>query len=271
LKFLEIRPGTSEVVYAPPKILQGTETAAIVDFIDIGSQNLEETKKIIEAVRLIVENQRLQEAFMNTLFTAEKIAIDIERLTAELRATNQGINQVVTDPEFQKNVKGTIKETEKTLSSANRFFDSVGKIKLRASGGIDVGTETNSVRGNVDVIQSERNYFRLAVGEGPTRQLSLLDVLFSYKENDRFGFRLGVINNQLGGGIAFYPTNQMIFRGDIYDINNPRPNLPKLRLGYEYELIDYMDLMLKADDILNEGDRNFSVGIRVKGSGDKIY
>jgi phospholipid/cholesterol/gamma-HCH transport system substrate-binding protein len=271
LKFLEIRPGTSEVIYAPPKILQGTQIAGIVDFVDIGSQNLEETKKIMEAVRLIVENPKLQQAILHTIFTADKVATDLEKLTAEIRRTNEGIGEVVNDPNFQENVKGTIRETEKTLSSANRFFESVGKINVRASVGIDVGTIANEVRGNVDIIQSERSYFRLGVGEGPTRQLSLLDVLFTSKERDDFGFRLGVINNQLGGGLAFYPYDNIVLRGDIYDINNPRPKSPKMRLGVEYELIDYMDLTLKADDILNEGDRNFSLGIRVKGAGEKIY
>lgn len=271
LKFLEIRPGTSEVAYAPPKILYGIKTAGIVDFVDIGSQNLQETKKIMENIRRIVENPQLQKSIMDTIFTADRVAADLEKLTTEIRQTNKGIQDVVADPKFQENVKGTIRETEKTLSSANRFFESVGKLNIRASAGVDIGSRANAVRGNVDIIQSERNYFRIGMGEGPTRQLGLLDVLFNSKVADDFGFRLGVINNQLGGGIAFYPSDKVVFRGDIYDINNPRPNWPKVRLGYEYEMRNYMDLTIKADDVLNEASRNISVGIRVKPPGEKIY
>lgn len=271
LKFLEIRPGTSEVIYRPPTILYGIKTSGIVDFVDLGSQNLEESKRILENIRMIVENREMQDSIYHTVRTADKVAIELELLAMELRQTNQGISDVVADPKFQDNVKGTIRETRQTLASANNFFDSVGKIKLRASGGIDVGSKANSVRGNVDVVQSERNYLRFAMGEGPTRQLSLLDVLFVAKVNDGFGYRIGVINNQLGGGIALYPGRSMALRGDVYDINNPRPDYPKLRLGYELELVNYMDLTMGGDDVLNEATRNYTVGIRVKGPGEDLY
>jgi phospholipid/cholesterol/gamma-HCH transport system substrate-binding protein len=271
LKFLEIRPGTSEATYKPTQVIPGIRTAAIVDFVDIGSQNLQETKRIMENIRMMIEDPVMQEAIRRTVFTADKTAMEIEKLTMELRETNQGIRDVVADPKFQQNVKGTIRETEKTLSSANEFFDAVGNINLRASAGLDVGSRANAVRGNVDVVQKQGNYFRVGIGEGPTRTVSLLDVLFAAKASQEFGYRLGVINNQIGGGIAFYPSQKVTFRGDIYDINNPRPNWPKLRLGYEYEMREYMDMMLKADDLLNEGNRNVSVGIQIKPPGERIY
>lgn len=271
LKFLEIRPGTSEVIYAPPKMLYGIKTAGIVDFVDIGSQNLQETKKIMENIRMMVEDPELQKTLRHTIYTADKVATDLEKLTAEIRESNQGIREIVTDPKFQENVKGTIKETKQTLSSANRFFESVGKINMRATAGVDLGSKSNAVRGNIDVIQSERNYFRIGMGEGPARTLGLLDVLFVAKLSERTGYRLGVINNQLGGGLAYYPGRAMAVRGDIYDINNPRPNQPKLRFGYDMELANYLDLTLKADDVLNEDSRNYTFGIRVKPPGEVIY
>ena len=271
LKYLEVRPGTSESIYVSPAVLEGIKTAGIVDFVDIGSQNLVETKLILENIRIIVENRELQESILHTVYTADKVATDLEMLTTELRQTNKGIRDIVADPAFQENVKGTIRETKQTLTSANDFFDSVGKIKLRATAGVDIGSRANAVRGNVDVVQSDRNYFRIGMGEGPARQPSLLDVLFTAKATDQFGYRLGIINNQIGGGLAFYPSVASTIRSDIYDINNPRPDYPKLRLGYEHELADYIDLALKADDLLNEGDRNYSVGIQVKPPGERIY
>ena len=181
------------------------------------------------------------------------------------------------DPAFQKAVKGTIRETEKTLSSANKFFDSVGSMNVRVSGGVDLGTVANAVGGNLDIVQSDRGYFRLGIGEGQaTRQISLHDVLFNSKVTDDFGFRLGVINNQLGGGVAFYPSRKTTFRGDIYDINNEDVTTsnrlwPKLRLGYEFEMREYMDLAVKGDDLLNSGERNVTIGITVKPPGERIY
>jgi len=271
LKFLEIRPGTSEVLYAPPQVLYGIKTAGIVDFVDIGSQNLEETKKIMENIRIIVENPELQESILRTVVTIDKVSANLEKLTAEIRQTNQGIRDVVADPKFQENVKGTISETKKTLTTANNFFESVGKINLRTTAGVDIGSKFNSVRGNVDVVQAESSYISFGMGEGPARQLSLLDVLFVGKLTDKVGYRLGVISRQLGGGLALYPTERMTIRGDVYDINNPRPNLPKVRFGFEHQLMEYMDLVLKSDDTFNHETRNVSFGIMVKPSGERIY
>lgn len=271
LKFLEIRPGTAEVLYRSGQVLQGTRTAAIVDFVDIGSKNLVETKAILEAVRRLIEDPELQRSFRNAVFLIEKTADEADKLVVELRAATKGVREIVADPKFQANVKGTIGETEKTLSSANRFFENMGKINLRASGGVDVGTRANAVRGDVDVIQSERTYYRVGFGEGPTRQLSLLDFLLTNKMAENVGFRLGVINSQLGGGFIFKPSQKGNLLADIYDINNPRPNWPKIRLGYEQEMQEYMDVLLQADDILNSGNSNFMLGIRVKSPGEKLY
>src|SRR3989339_4961 len=245
-KYLEIRPGTSEMVYQPPKILYGITVSGIVDFVDIGAQNLQETKAILENIRAIIERPDLQQAFIQTIFTANKVSTDLEKLTTELRETNQGIRDVVTDPQFQASLKGTIRETDKTLSSANKFFADIRQIKLRASGGVDIGTRANGVKSNVDIVSNKDSYIRFGIGEGPTRRLSLLDILASSKVNEEFGFRLG-------------------------DINSPRPNWPKIRLGVGYEFREYMDLTLQGDDLLNEGSRNISLGILVKPVGENVF
>ena len=274
-KYLQIRPGTSETLYVSPMILYGIKTSAIVDFVDIGAQSLEEGKAILKEIRTMIQDPQLKGAFYRTVFTADKVAGDLDKLTSELRLTNKGIKDIVTDEDFQMNIKGTIKETEQTLSSANKFFNAVGSMNMRVSAGLDIGNVANAVKGNVDVVQSDDKYFRLGLGEGPTRQLGLLDVLFNSKVGDNFGFRLGVINNQLGGGVAVYPNNRTTWRGDVYDINNTtlagaRLN-PKIRLGYEYELRDYMDLAIKGDDLLNVTTRNITFGILVKPPGDRLY
>ena len=141
----------------------------------------------------------------------------------------------------------------------------MSRLDVRASGGIDIGSRANAVRGDVDIVQSERNFFRFGIGEGQaTRQLGVFDFLFVNKTNPDFGYRLGVINNQLGGGLIFNPSEKSAILTDIYDINNPRPNFPKVRVGYEFEMRDYMDMMLQADDLLNSSNSNYMLGIRVK-------
>ncbi|MBU0671450.1 MAG: MCE family protein [Candidatus Margulisbacteria bacterium] len=277
-KYLEIAPGTSEVAYLPSTLLPSIKTSAIVDFVDIGAQNLQESKKILEDFRLMIEDPKIREAIYGTVYAANNVAVEAEKLTSELRDTNQGIRDIVADPKFQENMKGTIAETNRTLTSANNFFDSVSKMNVRASGGIDVGSRANAVKGNVDIIRDENNYFRFGMGEGPTRQISLLDMLFTSRVNKDFGFRLGVINNQLGGGVAFYPGPKSAVSGDIYDINNEDSSgattarlWPRIRLGWEYEVRDYMDVSLKGDDLLNNGNRNVTFGILVKPPGESVY
>jgi phospholipid/cholesterol/gamma-HCH transport system substrate-binding protein len=271
LKYLEIKPGTSETIYAPSMVILGERTAAIVDFIDIGSKNLVETKAILETVRKLIGDPQLQQAFKDMVYTGAKAAADIEKLTMELRATNQGIQAIVSDPKFQANVKGTIAATDQTLSSANKFFENAGKVNMRASGGIDVGSRANAVRGDVDVIQSENTYYRIGFGEGPTRQPGLLDFLMTNKVDSKVNYRLGLINSQLGGGVVYKTSPKGDVLADIYDINNPRPNNPKVRVGYEHEIQDYMDLLLQADDILNANNSNFMFGVRVKSPGEKLF
>ncbi|MDI6731052.1 MAG: MlaD family protein [Candidatus Margulisbacteria bacterium] len=270
-KYLEIVPGTSEAVYLPGQMLFGQKTSGIVDFVDIGAKNLEELKKIVSSIASMVDSPKFRKAIMNTVYTADKVADQLEQLTIELRQTNEGIKNIVADPKFQTAVKGTMTETAKTLTSANNFFESFGKLNIRPSGGVDLGTRANAVIGDVDIVQNDQNYLRFGIGEGPTRQMSLLDILFNSKVADDWGFRLGVINNQLGGGIAYFMSQKTSLRGDIYDINNTRPNWPKVRLGYEHEVRDFMDVTVKADDVLNDGTRNFSVGIMVKPSKAEIY
>jgi phospholipid/cholesterol/gamma-HCH transport system substrate-binding protein len=276
LKFLEIRPGTSKTLYRSNFELKGTRTSAIVDFVDIGSQNLVETKAILETIRKFVENPALQKSLTSAIFTAEKTAEEAEQLTKEMRLASQGLAKITADPKFQENVKGTISETEKTLSSANRFFEGVAKINLRTSGGVDLGSRANAVRGDIDIIQGENNYYRFGIGEGPTRQMSLLDFIFTNRMSKNFGFRLGVVNSQLGGGIVFKSNDKRNIIADIYDLNNydsvkQQRLWPKLRLGYQHEMQEYMDLLLQTDDLLNGGSSNIMFGLRVKSPGEKLY
>lgn len=271
MKFLEVRPGTSEVMYRAPNELMGSRTSSLVDFIDLGSKNLVQSRAILETVRKMIENPMTQRSFANTMYTIEKVANEAELLISELRAATHGLAEITADPTFQKNIKGTMAETSKTLTAANNFFDGFGKLKIRASGGVDLGTISNAVRGDVDIIQNENNYYRFGIGEGPTRQLSVHDFLLTTKTSSDFGYRLGIINNQLGGGMILNTSPNSAFIGDIYDINNPKPKSPKFRLGYEYQVRDYMDVLLQADDVINDGGRNFMLGIRVKPLNDKLY
>lgn len=265
LKFLEIRPGTSPEAYESGVVLKGISTAGIVDFVDIGSKNLEESKRILESVRLFVEDPKFKNALTDVVLTTKRVAENAEKLTEELRVATTGIKNITADPEFQRNVKGTVQETHKTLSSANSFFESFGRINFRPSADLLFGSEANFIRGNIDVVQGPKDYLRFGIGEGPvSRDLGLYDVQVSRGMNPRIGMRLGMINSRIGGGIDYDLSEYWTFSTDIYDINNPKPNWPKLRLTSSHSLSPFTDLSLQIDDALNQ-TRNYLFGVTVKG------
>ncbi|MFA5097870.1 MAG: MlaD family protein [Candidatus Margulisiibacteriota bacterium] len=268
LKYLEITPGVSETVYNPDQVLYGKKTSGIVDFVDIGAQNLVETKRIFMAIREFVEDNKIREAFTNAVFNVEKATVEINRLTEQLQMATAGINKIVADKGFQENVKGTIASTNKTLTSANEFFENFGQIRLKPSADVLFGGRSNQIKGNLDISQNERNTWMIALGEGPTRNLALLDLQISSAVSKTGALRIGMINTHLGGGIDFRPNNNWLLSGDIYDFNNPKPNNPKLRFTTYYRVSDFVNMILQADDFINSGSGNYSIGVRVKAAGD---
>ncbi len=258
LKFLEVRPGYSAEAYRPSDVLVGRSTAGIVDFVDLGAQNLVETKRILANIRDIIERPDIQAAFVNAVF-------NVEKFTEQLKIASEAINKIVADRDFQENFKGTVATTNKTLASANNFFEGFSNIKIKASGDVLLGGLANQVKGNLDIKPNPRNTYKFSLGEGPTRNLSLLDAQISNQVAKNLALRLGMINTHLGGGIDMFMNTDWTLSGDLYDVNNPKPLYPKVRITSDHKVADYVNLLLQADDIVNTGNTNFSFGVRIKG------
>ena len=265
LKYLEIRPGLSSDLYKPGSMLYGQKTSGIVDFVDIGTQNLVETKKILMAIANIVERPDIQKAFVNAVLNVEKATVEINRLTEQLQIATASVNGIIADKNFQEDVKGTIASTHTTLASANQFFEGFADLRVKPSADVLFGTKSNQVKGNLDISQNEFATWKMSMGEGPTNNLALLDLQISSIVAKNLGLRIGMINTHLGGGVDYYANKDLTLSGDIYNINNPRPNLPMMRLTSDYKLSDFANLLLQADDFLNSATANYSIGVRVKG------
>ena len=211
----------------------------------------------------MIESEKLQDSVTSAVVGAKQLTDNLNQLTDELRTTNRGIMEITNDPAFQQNIKGTIKQTNDTLTSANEFFNSFGKLNVRTSGDISYGSLNNQVRGNLDIVQTQKDFLRIGIGEGPTRDLALQDIIVSRKATNSVGMKLGMINSRLGGGLDLYFDPSWMVSGDIYDINNPKPNVPKVRFTSYNALTYYLDLLLQADDVFNDA-RNYSFGVRIK-------
>lgn len=265
LKYLEIKPGKSTDLYKAGDVLAGQKTAGIVDFVDSGTQAVVEMKQILTSIKNIVERPDIQMAFINAVKNVEKVSYEIDQLTRQLQMAVAAINNVVADKEFQQNFKGIAASTNKTLSSANDFFDSFSNLKVRASGDILLGGLQNQVKGNIDIIPNSSNMIKMSMGEGPTRNLALLDLQLQNMVTDKLGLRLGMINTHLGGGIDYIMDRNFTVSGDLYDVNNPKPNNPKVRVTGDYRITDFVKFLLQADDFLNGNTANYSFGVRVTG------
>lgn len=260
MKYLEIRPGKTREAYASGEILEGKSTAGIVDFVDMGTQNLAELKKILLNVLSFVEDPEIQGSFRSMVFNLDKVS-------RQLDSSTKALDAILSDPRFQDNVKGTIGETKKTLSSANQFFESIGSLRLKPSGDIYFGNIANQVKANLDVTSGDKEYYRVSIGEGPAAGgLGIQDVLIARKINNGMGMKLGMINTKLGGGLDFYFGPKLLFSTDLYDINN-KPGSPRLRLTSAYWMAQFLTLNLQADNVLNSNSANYSVGVSVT-SGD---
>jgi hypothetical protein len=219
-------------------------------------------KRILISVRDFVEDPRIKKSFTDAVLTADKVTKQIEQLTKELRTVAQSIMDIVSDPEFQANVKGTAAATHQTLASANSFFEAAGSLRLRPSADLYFGNLANQVRANLDVMYGKSGYVRMGVGEGPTRDLTLQDILISNKINKNTAYKIGMINTRLGGGVDLKAWEGGTLSGDVYDINN-RPGYPKIRLTAAQRVAHFVDLAIQADDLLNSGSTNYSFGVKI--------
>jgi phospholipid/cholesterol/gamma-HCH transport system substrate-binding protein len=111
-KYVEIMPTVSDINLKNGSTLPGFSTLGIVDFIDIGTQNLEESKQILQSIRKITSDPVIQSS-------AKQIMVNIEHSTYE-------INKVASD--LAKTFKsGGIDTTLKNLNSAVNSMSSISK------------------------------------------------------------------------------------------------------------------------------------------------
>lgn len=112
-KYVEILPSKNENLMKPGTILIGYNTLGIVDFIDIGTRNLEESKKILESVSKITDDPIIQKA-------AKDILINIKSTSNELNKIVSGFSRALE--------KGGVDELVRSLSKAS---DSIGRVSER--------------------------------------------------------------------------------------------------------------------------------------------
>ena len=157
-KYVEIMPGLSPNMLKDKSVIPGFSTLGIVDFIDLGTQNLEESKLILQSVRQITDDPVVQKAAKDTLVNIEKTTLEINRITAELsRSLDKGgfdnlikslstasdtvgrvskeldgiisaMNKLTSDPDFTSDIKATAKNAKEAFEEFRKASADASKL-----------------------------------------------------------------------------------------------------------------------------------------------
>jgi len=162
-KYVEIIPGLSSNMLKSKSSIPGFSTLGLVDFIDIGTQNLEESKRILQSVRQITDDPVVQQAAKETLVNIEKTTYELNRITSglskslskggfedlikSLSAASDTINRVskeldgiisalsklTSDPDFMSDVKATAKNAKEAFEELKKASTDASKVLKRYS------------------------------------------------------------------------------------------------------------------------------------------
>lgn len=162
-KYVEIIPGMSSNMLKSKSVLPGFSTLGIVDFIDIGTQNLEESKHILQSVRNITDDPIVQKAAKETLVNVEKTTFElnkiatglsrslekggfedlikslstasdtVNRVSKELDGIISSLDKLTSDPEFISDVKATAKNAKDAFDELKKASADASKVLKRYS------------------------------------------------------------------------------------------------------------------------------------------
>ncbi len=162
-KYVEIIPGISETMLKDKSVIPGYSTLGIVDFIDIGTQNLEESKRILQSVRQITDDPVIQRAAKQTLVNIEKTTYElnsiasglskslekggfedlikslstasdtVNRVSRELDGIISALSKLTTDPDFTSDIKATAKNAKEAFEEFKKASADASKLMKKYS------------------------------------------------------------------------------------------------------------------------------------------
>jgi phospholipid/cholesterol/gamma-HCH transport system substrate-binding protein len=118
-KYVEVQPSRSENVLKPMSIIKGYNTLGLVDFIDVGTVNLEELRAILESVRKVTDDPATQKSVKDALK-------NIDSATFELNKFVSGLNEMMEQEDFTEAFAG-LKEASSLIVTVSERLDSITK------------------------------------------------------------------------------------------------------------------------------------------------
>lgn len=120
-KYLQIIPNPeASAMISEGDVLLGYASSGLADFVHVGTENLEQTRAIVESLRDIITSEDVGKALRNTVIDFERITSDLSKLirvlnpekvediVISIRETSdslrRGVNGLVGDGELQRNL-----------------------------------------------------------------------------------------------------------------------------------------------------------------------
>jgi len=156
-KFVEVVPSMSPNMLKPGSEIKGFSTLGLVDFIDVGTVNLEELRAILESVRKITDDPETQRSVKEALINLESVVSQLNTLVTEMNEVMQreefdkaitalsesagmivkvgerldsitkAVDEVTSDPEFSKDIKGTAREAKLAMEELKNAASDIRK------------------------------------------------------------------------------------------------------------------------------------------------
>ncbi|MFC1767195.1 MlaD family protein [Candidatus Margulisiibacteriota bacterium] len=144
-KYVEVIPSREKEILRSGSVIKGYNTLGLVDFIHIGTKNLEESKQILESVREITDDPKVQRA-------AKDILINIENSTDELDKIVSGFSRALE--------KGGFEELITSLSSASENIGTVSKRFDKVIMGLEKLSNDPTFMGDIkDTVKNAKDAF----------------------------------------------------------------------------------------------------------------
>ncbi|MFC1478447.1 MlaD family protein [Candidatus Margulisiibacteriota bacterium] len=132
-KFIGIIPGPDPLkLYESGTVLKGTSSAGIVDFVDIGTQNLDETKKILVMLYQMLEDGQVQKSVRNILSNVEittselnELIPSLQDIAINLNLLTQSITPIMGDPSVHRDFRETVDNIKKVSNEVNILIERI--------------------------------------------------------------------------------------------------------------------------------------------------
>ncbi|MBT5855458.1 MCE family protein [bacterium] len=288
-KFIDINPNkeaTATAFLPPMSVLPGYATSGLADFVDVGTQSLQELKEILASMGDVLTSTEVNDALRNTILGMERMAtsmsdanigqlvINLEQISDQMRKIVKDDSLVKVDrildnlEDFSKDLSGLLGDAKlkgeltATLSESRRMFKGSGDLlstltAIRLNSGVNFDYYNTPKKyyysANFD-FWMDSSFLRFGVGN-KLGDDSLVNIQQSIHLAGPLRTRFGIFYTKPGIGFD-YIWNQFTLSSDFYNFDTLEIDV----IG-EMALIDVAALRVGYMNATSETDRSYTLGL----------